>query len=450
MTDDGDAPMTYPKVDFLPDQTTADHVARAGVVASPKFPEVEQRVLDYWAEDKTFEASVEAARRRRERRQRVRLLRRPAVRQRPAALRPPAHRLRQGRGAALPDHARPPGRAPVRLGLPRPAGRGRGGEAARHHHQERDPRAGRGQVQRGLPRLGAAVHPGLGALRHPPGPLGRLRQRLQDARPDLHGVRHVGLQDPARQGPGLRGLPGAGVLLAVRDAAVQHRDPDGRRLPDRQDPALTVVRCRELESRRAALAVWTTTPWTLPSNLALAVGPDIDYAVLERATASRRYVLGEARLRHYAKELGGLRPRSARVTGRELVGRRYTPLFDFLVEQAGTNAFQVLAGRLRHHRGRHRRRALAPAFGEDDQTSATPPASRPWSLWTSTRKFTAARSPATRGMQVFEANKPVHPRAQGARACVLRHDTLHPLVPALLALRHPAGLQGGVVAGSSR
>ena len=32
--------MTYPKVDFLPDQSAADHAARAGVVASPKFPEI--------------------------------------------------------------------------------------------------------------------------------------------------------------------------------------------------------------------------------------------------------------------------------------------------------------------------------------------------------------------------------------------------------------------------
>ena len=64
-------------------------------------------------------------------RQRVRLLRRPAVRQRPAALRPPAHRLREGRGAPLPDDAGPPGRAALRLGLPRAAGRGGGREGAR-------------------------------------------------------------------------------------------------------------------------------------------------------------------------------------------------------------------------------------------------------------------------------------------------------------------------------
>src|SRR6185503_6470407 len=52
--------MTYPKVDFLPDQSTADHVARAGVVASPKFAEVEERILEYGDEHGTFMASVEA------------------------------------------------------------------------------------------------------------------------------------------------------------------------------------------------------------------------------------------------------------------------------------------------------------------------------------------------------------------------------------------------------
>ncbi|MEO6142742.1 MAG: class I tRNA ligase family protein, partial [Dermatophilaceae bacterium] len=51
--------MTYPKVDFLPDESTADHAARAGVVASPKFPEIEEHILRYWDEDGTFIASVE-------------------------------------------------------------------------------------------------------------------------------------------------------------------------------------------------------------------------------------------------------------------------------------------------------------------------------------------------------------------------------------------------------
>src|SRR3954467_9023261 len=105
---------------------------------------------------------------------------------------------------------------------------------------------------------------------------------------------------------------------------------------DRTDPALTVT--FQLETGEK-IAVWTTTPWTLPSNLALAVGPDIEYAVLEKD--GEKVLLGAARVPAYARELEGFE-QVGTVLGRELVGRRYTPLFDFLVEQGGPNAFQVL------------------------------------------------------------------------------------------------------------
>ena len=76
---------------------------------------------------------------------------------------------------------------------------------------------------------------------------------------------------------------------------------------DRQDPALTV----EFELLHDAsgqgggdrLLAWTTTPWTLPANLALAVAPDVDYVIVERD--GRRYVLAESRLEAYEAELGG-------------------------------------------------------------------------------------------------------------------------------------------------
>ena len=66
----------------------------------------------------------------------------------------------------------------------------------------------------------------------------------------------------------------------------------------RQDPALTVG--FRLETGELALA-WTTTPWTLPSNLALAVNPDVDYVVV--AHDGERYLLAEARLAAYEREL---------------------------------------------------------------------------------------------------------------------------------------------------
>ena len=70
---------------------------------------------------------------------------------------------------------------------------------------------------------------------------------------------------------------------------------------DRQDPALTVW--FELGATGGRILAWTTTPWTLPSNLALAVGPDIDYAVMEED--GQQYILAEARLGAYERELAG-------------------------------------------------------------------------------------------------------------------------------------------------
>ena len=70
----------------------------------------------------------------------------------------------------------------LRLGHARPAGRARGDEAARHHREGRDRGDGRRLLQREGARVGARLHARVGGLRHPPGALGRLRARLQDAR----------------------------------------------------------------------------------------------------------------------------------------------------------------------------------------------------------------------------------------------------------------------------
>ena len=221
--------MTYPKVSTDPRRRRPTAPASRRARASRRS---RSGVLAYWAGRRHLPGQRRAARRRGRRRQRVRLLRRPAVRQRAAALRPPADRLRQGPRPALPDDARPPGRAPLRLGHPRAAGRARGDAPARHQDHRRDPRDGHRDVQRRVPQVGLRVHRRVARLRHPPGPLGRLRQRLQDPRPRLHGVGHVGLPAALRQGAGLRGLPGAALLLERRDPAVQPRAADGRgRLP---------------------------------------------------------------------------------------------------------------------------------------------------------------------------------------------------------------------------
>jgi isoleucyl-tRNA synthetase len=98
---------------------------------------------------------------------------------------------------------------------------------------------------------------------------------------------------------------------------------------DRQDPAVTVG-CR-LETGEIAL-VWTTTPWTLPSNLLIMVGEDIDYVVVESdlpTGTTERYLLGEERLPAYRRELGEDAPVVERLKGRDLLGRSYTPPFTY-------------------------------------------------------------------------------------------------------------------------
>ncbi|GAA2691044.1 isoleucine--tRNA ligase [Actinoplanes palleronii] len=184
---------------------------------------------------------------------------------------------------------------------------------------------------------------------------------------------------------------------------------------DRTDPALTVK--FRLDTGED-IAVWTTTPWTLPSNLALAVGPDIDYAVLSDGSG-QKLLMGEARVGAYAKELEGFE-QVAVVKGRDLVGRRYTPLFDFLLEPAGENAFQVLGADFVTTEDGTGVVHMAPAFGEDDQNACLAAGIPTVVTVDEATRFTSL-VPDFQGLQVFDANKPVT-AALKARGVVLRHE----------------------------
>ena len=151
----------------------------------------------------------------------------------------------------------------------------------------------------------------------------------------------------------------------------------------RQDPALTVAMPLCIPADHplsgtpldgAAALIWTTTPWTLPSNLAIAVHPNETYLVVEVAGekapaqfAGSRVVLAEARLSAYSRELGKKPKVMARVTGSELAGLSYTPVFNYFADNA--NSFQILlADYVTMDSGTgvvHQ----APAFGEDDMNT---------------------------------------------------------------------------------
>ncbi len=171
----------------------------------------------------------------------------------------------------------------------------------------------------------------------------------------------------------------------------------------RQDPSVTVwVRLQTGER----LMAWTTTPWTLPSNLAMAVGPDLDYVVVE--FEGERYILAEARLASYARELGDDAADRVvdRLKGSEIIGRTYEPLFGFLtdVDVFGTGAaFRVIAADHVTTEDGTGVVHMAPAYGEEDQT-ACEEAGIPTILTVDDRARFTSIVPPYEGMQVFDAN----------------------------------------------
>ncbi len=137
---------------------------------------------------------------------------------------------------------------------------------------------------------------------------------------------------------------------------------------DVQDPAITVSFPVEGEPDTHLLA-WTTTPWTLTSNLALAVGPDIDYVKVRDRQSGRFYILARQRLASYYRKADEYEV-IGNFKGRDLAGRRYRPLFDYFAAQGEKGAFRVIgAGFVSTEDGTgivH----IAPAFGEDDYLAA--------------------------------------------------------------------------------
>ncbi|THV35620.1 isoleucine--tRNA ligase [Glycomyces buryatensis] len=188
---------------------------------------------------------------------------------------------------------------------------------------------------------------------------------------------------------------------------------------DRQDPAVTVGLdvTGDGPLAGAKLLVWTTTPWTLPSNLAAAVHPDVDYVVVK--SEGSRYLLAEARLGAYARELGDEADVVGRYKGADLVGLTYNPPFDFFAGR--TNAHQVLAADYVTTEDGTGIVHIAPAFGEEDKLVTDAAGIETVVPVDDSGKFTDEVPPYA-GVHVFEANKLIIADLKETQA-LLRHDT---------------------------
>jgi isoleucyl-tRNA synthetase len=184
----------------------------------------------------------------------------------------------------------------------------------------------------------------------------------------------------------------------------------------RQDQSVTVsfpIQAPGHELDGVNMLAWTTTPWTLPTNFALAVGPEIEYSVV-RAEAGR-YLVASKLLGNYAKDLGFESAEAAeaavagRFLGKDLAGLRYTRLFDFYSDEQKyevSNAWQVLVGDYVADNEGTGIVHQAPAYGEDDQNLCQA-AGIPTYVSINERGEYLANIPPYAGMHVFEANKPI-------------------------------------------
>uniref|UniRef100_A0A8C9NCE2 Isoleucine--tRNA ligase, cytoplasmic n=2 Tax=Serinus canaria TaxID=9135 RepID=A0A8C9NCE2_SERCA len=133
---------------------------------------------------------------------------------------------------------------------------------------------------------------------------------------------------------------------------------------DVQDPSVTVSFPLE-EDPDVSLVAWTTTPWTLPSNLALCVNPELQYVKLRDKATGKIYILMESRLVALYKSDSEYQILD-RFPGIVLKGKKYKPLFEYFIQCKEKGAFTVVVdGYVKEEEGTgvvHQ----APYFGADD------------------------------------------------------------------------------------
>jgi len=145
-----------------------------------------------------------------------------------------------------------------------------------------------------------------------------------------------------------------GTILSNFEATSNYQDV--------QDPAVTVL--FKLENEDAYISAWTTTPWTLPSNLALCVGASIDYIKVHDEDLNINFYLAKALLESVGK--GRNLVVLDEVKGSALVGKTYEPLFDYFEEMKKEGAFQIVSDNYVSTESGTGIVHQAPAFGEDD------------------------------------------------------------------------------------
>lgn len=189
---------------------------------------------------------------------------------------------------------------------------------------------------------------------------------------------------------------------------------------NRQDPAVSVL--FELlpilgETTTTKIVAWTTTPWTLPSNLALAVGENIEYNLVEKNGVN--FIIGKTVYEKYSSQFEGGRIVKT-IFGKELEFRKYKPIFPYF--ESTPNAFQIFIGDFVSTDDGTGIVHMAPGFGEDDQLLCAKYGIEPLCPVDSQGKFTSEVSDY-KEQQVFDANKLIIADLK-KNGILIKHETI--------------------------
>jgi isoleucyl-tRNA synthetase len=196
----------------------------------------------------------------------------------------------------------------------------------------------------------------------------------------------------------------------------------GENYKEVDDPANTVA-FELLEEPNTFILAWTTTPWTLISNVALMVSPDIEYVKILDAKTGRHYILSKGRLAAYypnAAEYNEV----ATFQGDELIGKRYRPLFNYFADLAEKGAFRVISEASVSNEEGTGVVHSAPAFGEVDFYACRAAGIDLVCPVDGNGRFTA-EVPEYEGMFVKDADKDISKRLKAAGNLVVQATIRH-------------------------
>ncbi len=189
------------------------------------------------------------------------------------------------------------------------------------------------------------------------------------------------------------------------------------------------------------LLAWTTTPWTLPGNVALTIGNDITYIKFHRVGEKGHFVVARDRANDVG--VGGITDLSTEFKGKDLIGLEYEPLFDIPKIKESNKAYRVYAGDFVNTEDGTGIVHTAVMYGEDDFNLGMKEGLPMVDMLDSGGKYNLNAPEFLRGIYIKKAEGEIKKYLE-EKNLLFDKKKQHPLLPALLSLCYPPYIQCSV------